>query len=209
MIERIAQRIARFHETAARGPRIDRFGTVETIAENWRENFEQLEPYVGRVIGRPRLKEIASYVDRFLADRRALFDSRIAAGRIRDCHGDLRAESVCITNGLCIFDCIEFNDRFRYGDVAAEVAFLAMDLDARGRPDLSSFFTDRYVAASGDDGLRALVRFYQCYRAFVRGKVQSFRLDQPAISLAELRRAQRRARAYLRLAWSYTRAPTR
>ena len=54
-----------------------------------------------------------------------------ADGRIRDCHGDLRAESVCVTDGLCIFDCIEFNDRFRYGDVAAEVAFLAMDLDAR------------------------------------------------------------------------------
>jgi uncharacterized protein len=82
-----------------------------------------------------------------------------------------------------------------------------MDLDARGRPDFGYWVVDRYVAASGDRGLRRLLPFYACYRAFVRGKVQSFRLDQPTRSPAELGRAAGRARAYLRLAWAYSQAP--
>jgi aminoglycoside phosphotransferase family enzyme/predicted kinase len=207
MIEQVTKRIATFHADALRGPEIDRFGSVETVTANWDENFEQLAQYIGRTIGRPRFDAIVSYVRDYLTVNRALFEVRIAAGRVRDCHGDLRAESVCLTDGICIFDCIEFNERFRCGDVAAEIAFLAMDLDARGRPDLSYWGVDRYVAASRDHGLRRLLPFYACYRAFVRGKVQSFRLDQPTRSAAELRRATRRARTYLRLAWAYTRAP--
>jgi aminoglycoside phosphotransferase family enzyme/predicted kinase len=207
MVERVADRIATFHASARRGSEIDRFGTVEAVTANWNENFEQLTPYVGRTLGRPRFNAIVTYVRDYLTANRTLFEARIAAGRIRDCHGDLRTESVCLLDGICIFDCIEFNERFRYGDVAAEVAFLAMDLDARGRGDLGYWAVDRYVAASGDHHLYKLLPFYGCYRAFVRGKVQSFRLDQPARSAAELSRAARRARAYLRLAWSYTRAP--
>jgi len=42
--------------------------------------------------------------------------------------------------GIVIFDCIEFNELFRYDDVAAEVAFLAMDLDYNGYPDYSDVF---------------------------------------------------------------------
>jgi uncharacterized protein len=208
MIERVAERVAAFHAGAARGPEIDRFGSVAAITANWDENFEQLRPYVGRVIGGRRFDDVVAYVRDFLSSQHAAFEARLAEGWVCDCHGDLRAESVCLTNGLCIFDCIEFNERFRYGDVTAEVAFLAMDLDARGRPDLSYWFVDRYVAASGDRGLRQLLPFYVCYRAFVRGKVQSFRLDQPARSATELGRAARRARTYLRLAWAYTRVPS-
>jgi uncharacterized protein len=204
MIERVTERIVAFHAGAARGPEIDRFGSIEAVTANWDENFEQLTPYVGRVISRHRFDGIAAYVREFLVTHRALFEARIAEGRVRDGHGDLRAESVCLTNGLCIFDCLEFNERLRCGDVAAEVAFLAMDLDARGRPDLGYWVVDRYVATSGDHGLRKLLPFYACYRAFVRGKVQSFRLDQPTRSAAELGRAAGRARAYLRLAWAYS-----
>ncbi|GAI16361.1 unnamed protein product, partial [marine sediment metagenome] len=124
-------------------------------------------------------------------------------GRIRDCHGDLHAAHICFTNGICIYDCIEFNDRFRYCDVASEVAFLAMDLDHYGRADLSHIFVDAYVAQSQDNELLELLNFYKCYRAYVRGKVESFKLDDPYISKEEKTRVLAKAKNYFELAESY------
>ena len=116
---------------------------------------------------------------------KALFESRIADKRIRDCHGDLHSGNIFITDKICIFDAIEFNDRFRYSDVAADVAFLAMDLDFQQRSDLADYFIERYLAYSKDQQLTQLLPFYKCYRAYVRGKVISFRLDDPNIKREE------------------------
>jgi aminoglycoside phosphotransferase family enzyme len=77
----------------------------------------------------------------FCRTRDQLFGQRIAEGHIRDGHGDLRAEHICLTEPIAIFDYIEFNRRFRHGDVAADVTFLAIDLDEQGYPDLSQAFT--------------------------------------------------------------------
>jgi len=130
-------------------------------------------------------------------------DERIRGGRIVDGHGDVRGESVCVINGICIFDCIEFNDRFRCCDVASEVAFLAMDLDSLGRPDLGHYVTERYTAHAADTGLFRLLPFYRCYRAYVRGKVLSFRLDELEFSAADKSRAAERAAGYFELARRY------
>ncbi len=208
VLVRIARKVAAFHVASDRGPEIDRFGDPEVIRFNWEENFAQTAPYLGRTIPRRWYDGIRRYVAGFLKDSAQLLLGRISQGRIRDCHGDLRTESICVEDGICIFDRVEFNDRFRYGDVASEVAFLVMDLDALGRPDLGYVFAESYIEASGDRELRRLLPFYQCYRAYVRGKVTSFRLDQVKTE-AERRRIRRLARRYFRLAWDYARAPTR
>src|SRR5579885_3029373 len=83
---------------------------------------------------------------------------------------------------FAILDRIEFNERFRYSDVAGEIAFLAMELDLASRSDLARSFVDAYSAETGDETLRELLPFYLCYRACVRGKVLSFQLDEPEIS---------------------------
>jgi aminoglycoside phosphotransferase family enzyme len=127
----------------------------------------------------------------------------VAGGRIRDCHGDLHAAHICFTDGICIYDCVEFNDRFRYGDVASEVAFLAMDLDHYGRADLSRSFVKAYMDFSQDKELLRLLNFYKCYRAYVRGKVESFKLDDPYIAEEEKTRTLAIARKYFELAESY------
>jgi predicted kinase len=127
----------------------------------------------------------------------------MAQGRIRDCHGDVHSAHVCFTNGICIFDCIEFNERFRYADACSEVAFLAMDIDFHGHPELSEYFIDAYVNRSGDNDLLPLLNFYKSYRAYVRGKVESFKLDDPMISEAEKKRALEAAQKYFDLAHSY------
>ena len=182
---------------------MDGYGTLEAVRFNTDENFAQTEAHVGKLISRQRYDHIRAYVDRFYRERAELFARRIAEGRIRDCHGDLHLINVFVYDPPVIFDCIEFNDRLRCGDVAADLAFLAMDLDFRGRPDLARRLVDGYVAASGDDGLRELLDFYRCYRAYVRGKVSSFTASDPALDAAE-RRAQRNlARHYFGLAYRY------
>src|SRR5206468_156349 len=107
----------------------------------------------------------------FLDQNDALFRARQAEHRIRDCHGDLHSEHICCRDPLTIFDCIEFNEAFRYCDVASEIAFLAMDLDYHGHPQLAAHLVARYAAHSDDATLHQLVPFYQSYRAYVRGKV--------------------------------------
>src|SRR5262249_53068192 len=115
------------------------------------------------------------------------FAARVAAGRLRDCHGDLQAQHVCCTQPIPIFDWIAFLPRCRYGDVAGEMGFIAMDLDRRGRPDLALRFLNAYLEASGDYDAVPLLDFYRAYRAFVRGKVLSFQIDQRPEAAAKAR----------------------
>jgi hypothetical protein len=127
--------------------------------------------------------------------------------RIRDCHGDLHIEHICLTDGVVIFDCIEFNERFRFSDTAAEVAFLAMDLDFNGYPDHATAFVDAYVRHSGDTELLKLLNFYRTYYAYVRGKVISFRLDDRAIGKQDREAAKELASRYFDLAYAYAARP--
>jgi aminoglycoside phosphotransferase family enzyme len=200
---RLAARLAAFHATAASGPAIDHDGTVDVILGNWDENFTQTRPYLDWPLAREASNEIRRRVLAFCRTRASLFERRIAAGRIRDGHGDLRAEHICVTDPIIIFDCIEFNHRFRYGDVAADVAFLAMDLEERGFSDLAQTFVRAYGAYAEDAELPSVLGFYQCYRAFVRAKVACFRLDDPTVPAGEKRQAARAAARYLELAASY------
>ncbi len=203
MIARLAEKVAAFHGQTETGEGINKFGGLETIVHNTEENFSQTEKYFGRAISRRQYQKIRDYTRRFIRDNAALFQKRVEEGYIRDCHGDLHAAHICFNNGICIYDCIEFNDRFRYGDVASETAFLAMDLDHHGRADLSLSFVDGYIAFSRDRGLKKLLNFYKCYRAYVRGKVACFKLDDPYISDEERTESLANARGYFELAESY------
>jgi len=203
MVGRVARRLAEFHQEAETDANISIFGNLDTIIQNTDENFTQTEKYIGNTITRDRYQHIKAYTESFIRGNILLFHKRLAGGRIRDCHGDLHAAHICFSNGICIYDCIEFNDRFRYCDVASEVAFLAMDLDHYGRADLSRSFVTAYVSKSRDKELSQLLSFYKCYRAYVRGKVESFKLDDPHISDEEKTRVLAVAKSYFELAESY------
>ncbi len=214
MVSRVAQRLVEFHQKAET---ISGFGDLDTITQNTDENFAQTEKYIGNTISQEKYQHIKEYTNSFIENNASLFRKRIADGKIRDCHGDLHAAHICfffslktassltsrLIDGICIYDCIEFNDRFRYCDVAAEVAFLAMDLDNYGRADLSQSFVDAYVAFSRDKGLLQLLSYYKCYMAYVRGKVESFKLGDPYISEEEKAEVLAVARRYFKLAESY------
>ena len=203
MLTNVAEKLAEYHQKAETNASISAFGDLETITVNTGENFSQTEQYLGNTISSEKYQHIKAYTRHFIEENASLFHQRIVDGRIRDCHGDLHAAHICFCDGICIYDCIEFNDRFRYCDVASEVAFLAMDLDHYGRADLSRGFVGAYVARSQDAELVALLNFYKCYRAYVRGKVESFKLDDPHISNEEKARVLAIARNYFELAESY------
>ena len=203
MLAGVAEKLAEFHRQAETSASISTFGGLDTITVNTEENFAQTEKYLGHTISREQYQRIRAYTNRFIQGNAALFKKRMAEGRIKDCHGDLHAAHICFCDSICIYDCIEFNDRFRYCDVASEVAFLAMDLDHYGRADLSGDFVNAYVTRSQDEELRALLDFYKGYRAYVRGKVESFKLDDPHISPEEKAGVLTVARHYFELAESY------
>jgi len=204
MVTKVAQRLADFHRLAETNAPISTFGDLDTIIQNTEENFTQTVKYIDKTISQVSYQRIRDYSDSFINTNASLFHKRVKMGRIKDCHGDLHAAHICFINGICIYDCIEFNDRFRYCDVASEVAFLAMDLDHYKRADLARSFIDAYVKHSQDKELLKLLNFYKCYRAYVRGKVESFKFDDTHVSEEEKARVLAAAKSYFSLAESYT-----
>ena len=133
-IDAIATRLAQFHATCRADENTARFGSPDAIAKNVRENFAQTRHALVRYLRSPwRARAVVHYQTSVLRKHRHLFEARAAAGRVRDGHGDLRLEHVYLKDGVTIIDCIEFNERFRYADVCADVAFLSMDLTVNGR----------------------------------------------------------------------------
>jgi uncharacterized protein len=203
MMTEVAKKLAGFHRQARTSPEIATFGGLDIIRQNTEENFVQTERYIGASISPDEHRHIKSYTDGFMRANASLFDARVREGRIRDCHGDLHAAHVCFTDAICIYDCIEFNDRFRYADVASELAFLAMDVDRYQQVELARRLVDDYVKLTQDEDIPEVLLFYKCYRAYVRGKVESFKLDDPYIPQGEKTKVLAVAQGYFRLAESY------
>jgi len=187
LLEDLGVLMAAFHAAAETGGAIDACGAVEAIRGNWEENFAQTAAVPPDILPPGTRSELRRFVDEFLAREADRLAARVRAHRIRDCHGDLQAQHVCCREPIQIFDCIEFNPRFRYGDVAGEIAFLAMDLDWLGRRDLAMRFLNAYLEESADYDAVPLLDFYRAYRAYVRGKVQSFQVADRAGAAAVAR----------------------
>jgi hypothetical protein len=203
MIEAVSEKLVKFYFAAETNDLIKSFAKPERVKQDTDENFEQTERYVDVTISREVYEEVKKRTNDFFRTKNKTFYQRIASDQIRDCHGDLRLEHIFWGEEISIFDCIEFNERFRYTDVAADIAFLAMDLDYHGRQDLSEHLIRAFIGESGDPELMEVLDFYKCYRAYVRGKVESFRLDDPNIPESEKREAVKRAQKYFNLARRY------
>ncbi len=123
--------------------------------------------------------EVRRCVEQYLAGRSALFEERVRSGRVRDGHGDLLADDVFVLpDGPRILDCLEFDDRLRIGDVLLDIAFLAMDLERLGAPQLARQLLDDYREFSAETHPASLEHFYIAYRAHIRAKVAVLRALQ-------------------------------
>jgi uncharacterized protein len=203
-LDRIVSRLKDFYEAETPTQKITTWGRIENLKISTGENFDQTRAFIGLTISREAFEAIAYYTAVFYAQKGALFSARVREGRIRDCHGDLHLEHIHLApKTLSIFDCIEFNDRFRYIDVASDVAFLAMDLDHHDRPDLSRQITSRLANSLRDTEMLRLMDFYKCYRAYVRGKVESFQQARAEVPKTEQKKSRMQAERYFRLALRY------
>jgi len=209
MIATVAKRLAEFHRDAETSAAITAQGEREAILKVLEDNFANARRFRGSILSAADDDAIQSFIRAFFEAQAPLFRARQEAGRIRDCHGDLHTQHICFTDELAIFDCIEFNPRFRYIDVASEVAFLAMDLEFHDQPQLSDHFVECYSVDAEDPDLARLVPFYKCTRAYLRGQVDSMKSAEEEVPANE--RAAARAGAVrhfelaYRYAWAYAR----
>jgi len=202
-LDKLVEILVPFYEKAAGGAELADFGTPDAVGVNVLENFSQTKGFVGCAsLSAAQFQRIDNYAQCFL-ERGELFGARLKAARIRDCHGDLYSANICLAEPIQIFDCIEFNERFRYCDVASDVAFLAMDLDYHGLEELSRYFIARFVEKSGDPGLLTMLDFYKCYRAYVRGKIGLFTAHAPEVDAATQTASLAQAGRYFQLAERY------
>ncbi len=211
----LARRVARFHADADSGPEVARWGRFDVVAGNARENLEQTREHVGLTLSPAMETRLTEALERELARLRSLMEARASAGVPRDTHGDLHLDHVYLfpehepPRDLVIIDCIEFNERFRFADPVADMAFLAMDLSFHGRRDLARVFSDAYFEAAEDPEGRRLLGFYMAYRAAVRGKVGGITALDTEVSGTDRARAIARARALWLVALSELEPPAR
>jgi hypothetical protein len=201
-MSKIAARLAAFHGSAASAGSL-RYGSPAAVERTVIGNLEESRTDIERLVGNRAYEVIANYLTGFIRAHRELLTERAYKGRVREGHGDLRCEHVCMSDKIEIIDCVEFDQALRYGDVASDVAFLAMDLDASGVPDLADEFIGAYAKETGGADLATLVTFYKCHRACVRGKVDCLKSLAPDIPPDERKTAGERALAKFALAARY------
>jgi uncharacterized protein len=185
----VARQIAVLHSSVATSrtdPEIARVATRDAVARNWQDNRDTLSTCADNIVPRAELDRVSALARQYLAGRQRLFDLRIADGMVRDGHGDLLAQDVfCLSDGPRILDCLEFADHYRFGDVLLDVAFLAMDLERLGHPELAAHFLRWYRDFSGEQHPESLAHHYLAYRAHVRAKVACVRHAQGELRAAE------------------------
>jgi len=207
LLEKITQKLVPFYKNAiAPEEKAKELGSLETIKFNTEENFEQTASFINKLIDQATYDDISKYTREFEEKNQKLFEDRIINKKIVDGHGDLHSGNICFDfekDDVYIFDCIEFNERFRFGDIAVDLAFLAMDLDNYGHCILAKELIDELSQSLDDPGLKQLIDFYKCYRAYVRFKIGCFTWASDGIDEQTKNEAQRQAKRYAKLAHRY------
>ncbi len=203
-LERVCEKLSAFYNDHPATAATSAWGRIDRIRISVDENFSQIRQQEGDLLSLGAIRAFEVQADRFFGENEELLERRRKDGHIRDCHGDLHLDHVHISDeGVCIYDCIEFNERFRSIDVANDIAFLAMDLDFNGRPDLARAFTARMTELLQDEDLATLLPFYKTYRAIVRGKVAGLKALGHEVPDREREAARIESRRYYQLALQY------
>ncbi|MEO0072488.1 MAG: AAA family ATPase [candidate division WOR-3 bacterium] len=203
-VDEIAKIIANFHKKSRSREDYYQYGSTDMIKYNWDENFIQTEPFLGVTITQKTFDKIKNIVEEFIKNNKYLFIKRIYDQKIIKCHGDLHSENIFVADRVYIFDSLEFNPRFSVCDTASEIAFFVMDLEFYNHKHLADFFLDRYLYYTNDWELLKVLEFYKCYRAYVRGKVTSFLLNDPKLPTTTKKRIKLKAQKYFCLADKYS-----
>lgn len=199
-IDALAQQVAQFHAGAGVATPGQGWGTAQAVVAPVQDCLAALQPLVVQALSDmgPALRQVAQWCAAQGAALAPVFRQRLQSGRVRECHGDLHMANLVLIDGQPqLFDAIEFNPALRWIDCVADIAFLAMDLEARGRADLAWRFLNAWLEHTGDYAGLQVLQYYRVYRALVRARVAGLRLaqvegegggDEHAASLRELQR---------------------
>ncbi|QYX33715.1 AAA family ATPase [Sphaerospermopsis torques-reginae] len=204
-LQELGRVVAEYHAKSQTNDYIRSFGQVSQVRLAVDDNYNQTLKYIGRPQNQQQFTETKAYTDNFFNQNPELFTSRITNNYIRECHGDLHLRNIALWHDkIMLFDCIEFNEPFRFVDVMYDVAFTVMDIEAKGRKDLANAFLNAYVEQTGDWAGLQVLPLYLSRQAYVRAKVTSFLLDDPSVPADVKEEAAKTASAYYRQAWEYT-----
>ncbi len=204
-IDQLADSIANFHQQIEIASADTPFGMPESAWLPIEENFQQIRPRLLDATELARLDRLYQWSREQFKQLSHTLEQRKKDGFIRNCHGDMHLANMTLIDGkVTIFDCIEFNDNFRWIDVISEIAFTTMDLIDRKQAGFAARLLNRYLQHTGDYQSLAVLQFYQVYRALVRAKVAIIRSKQPDISREELHQSLQDYRDYSLLAESFT-----
>jgi uncharacterized protein len=176
-IVKIASTISRFHKNIpATYPSFSRknaeadFNDILIVKDFLEKNID--EEISGKIIHAIRKSNT------FLKKNEGLFRKREAQGFVRDCHGDMHSGNIFLYHKPVIFDCIEFNKKYRHIDVLKEIAFLCMDLEAYKKYGLSDYLLKTYSKQKLNNELYLLFTYYKALLANVRAKVNALNAVQ-------------------------------
>lgn len=203
-IDKICKRLIDFYADQQPSQEVLAHGSLQGIRQNIDENFQQTKNMIGITITTDQWHSIKKSNESFFSRCASVFKERVEQQKIKDCHGDLHSGNIVIEKDICIFDCIEFNTRFRYIDVASDIGFLAMDLDMANHPFLSSYLVTLFVEKTNDVSLLTVLQFYKSYRAFVRGKVLGFTIQDKTIPAKTKKEMIATAQQYFTLSSYYS-----
>ena len=204
----LARQVAAFHDQLPAVPDEKPLGTPEAVFAAMQENFDQIRPMIDDSDLLMQLDNLQAWTESTFERHRELIALRRASGMVRECHGDLHLANITRFEGeVTVFDCIEFNEPFRWIDVINDLAFLLMDLESRGESALANQVLNTYLEYRDDFEALPLLPLYKAYRAMVRAKIALFTMGNPGLTDAEKADLMQRYRAYAQLAEDYGTIP--
>lgn len=209
-VDRLADIIANFHRQIAVAPASSEFGQPAQVFAPMQQNFDQIRPMLDDKALLIQLDQLEAWAQTTFDRLQPVLAQRKAQGFIRECHGDIHLGNITYyKDDVVLFDCIEFNDEFRWIDVISDVAFLMMDLEDRKQSAFANRFFNRWLELSGDYDSVALLPFYKAYRAMVRAKISLFMMNSPGLDEESKANLLNRYRNYADLAESCLTIPNR
>ena len=204
----LARQVAAFHDQLPAVPDEKPLGTPEAVFAAMQENFDQIRPMIDDSDLLMQLDNLQAWTESTFERHRELIARRRESGMVRECHGDLHLANITrFEDAVTVFDCIEFNEPFRWIDVINDLAFLLMDLESRGESALANQVLNTYLEYRDDFEALPLLPLYKAYRAMVRAKIALFTMGNPGLTDAEKADLMQRYRAYAQLAEDYGTIP--
>jgi len=201
LLTSLARQVAQFHDSLPSIPDDKPLGTPESVYAAMQENFDQIRPLLDDPALLKQLDNLEEWTRTTFERQRDLIASRRANGLVRECHGDLHLANITVfEDQVTVFDCIEFNEPFRWIDVINDLAFLLMDLESRKEPELANLVLNTYLEYRGDFEGLSLLPLYKAYRALVRGKIALFTMGNPGLSEDDKAKLMQSYRNYAQLA---------